>query len=242
MSEKQGQRTTNWLVPAALILIAALLAVLVILQLRGNDQPAAQTPPGDAAELGNIPERIPELAQLERRDEADVHSAGSVDAPLTMIVYSDYQCPFCARWNHETLPAMMEHVDEGSLRIEWRDINMYGDASERASLAAHAAGLQGKYWEYHNALFANGESRDESSLSADALIELAADLELDTEQFAADMESEELLAQNQQNAAEGRGIGVTGTPTFVLDARPIVGAQPTEVFSRVIETALAEQE
>lgn len=242
MTEKQAQRPTNWLVPAALLLIAALLAVLVILQLRGGEQPTAEAPPGEAAELGGIPERIPELTQLERRDESDVQSAGSVDAPLTMVVYSDYQCPFCARWNQETLPEMMDYVDDGSLRIEWRDINMYGEPSERASLAAHAAGLQGKYWEYHNALFADGETRDEGDLSADALVELAADLDLDTERFTADLESEELLEQNQQTAAEGRGIGVTGTPTFVLDARPIVGAQPTEFFSRVIDTALEERQ
>src|SRR5699024_1153292 len=131
----------------------------------------------------------PDLTDIERRDENDPLTAGPVDAPVGLVVFSDYQCPFCAQWNHDTLPVLMERAEAGELRIEWRDVNVFGDASVQASKAAYAAAMQDSYWEYHHALYPEGETRDD--LSQDALVSLAGDLGLDTRQFAADMASEE---------------------------------------------------
>lgn len=153
-------------------------------------------------------------------------------------MFSDYQCPFCARWSAQTLPAMMEHIDAGNLRIEWREINVFGPASERAARASYAAAVQGALWEYRDALFADGETRSEGELSEESLIALAGELGPDPEQFTADLAAEEtaqVIATNQQF---GFDLGATSTPVFILGGQPIVGAQPTEVFEDAFQTAL----
>lgn len=231
----------GWLVPVGIFLIAGLLIVLVVLQLR--PEPAPPDAAGESTDgITVVPSDQPDLSQFEYRDTQDVQAAGPVDAPVALVVFSDYQCPFCAKWTHSTLPEMMKYAEAGDLRIEWRDINMYGDPSERASLAAHAAGLQGQYWEFHDALYRDGEHLPEAELTKEALVELAAQLGLDTDRFAADMDSPAVQELIDKIAQEGRDLGVTGTPSFLLGGQPIVGAQPTPVFVEAIETALAEAE
>jgi protein-disulfide isomerase len=221
-----------------IFLVAGLLIVLVILQLRPA-QPTADADGQTAEGITVVPDQ-PDLTQFEYRDADDVQAAGPIDAPVGLVVYSDYQCPFCAKWTQSTLPEMMKYADAGDLRIEWRDINMYGEPSERASLAAHAAGLQGKYWEFHDALYPDGEHLSEAELSTEALIGLATELGLDPDRFAADMDSPDVQELIDKMAKEGRDLGVTGTPTFLLGGRPLVGAQPTDVFIDAVESALAE--
>lgn len=226
------------LVPLLIVSLAVALLVLVYaLQQNSNDS-------GDSGSAGapEVTERTegPDLTEVERRDEADLLAMGPVDAPVGLIVFSDYQCPYCAQWNHDTLPAMQDHANAGKLRIEWRDLNVFGPASERAARASYAAAQQDAYWENHGALFAGGEKRPESELSDDALVALAGDLGLDTDQFAADMRSEETAAAITNNAELGRSLGAASTPVFLLGGVPISGAQPTEVFEQAFESALAE--
>ena len=158
-----------------------------------------------------------------------------------MVVYSDYQCPFCAGWSHETLPVMREYAETGDLRIEWRDLNIITpEASERAAIATYAAGLQGHFWEYHEALYPEGETLPESELSEDGLIDIAAELGLDEDRFVEDMASDETRAEITRNAQEGLMAGAASTPAFIIDGQPVVGAQPTGVFVELIEDALAD--
>src|SRR5699024_2932556 len=109
------------------------------------------------------------LSHVEQRDAEDPLAIAPVHAPVTMQVCAD------------TLPTMMDYVDDDQLRIEWRDVNVFGPESERASKAAYAAALQDSFWEYHDALYPDGDIRDPEQLSEDALVDLAADLDLDTD-------------------------------------------------------------
>lgn len=230
---------SSWFVPViVLTVLAALITVIMLVNWSGTSPEDGTSPSGDGAptEVQN-PEQ-PDLSAAETRDEEDLLAAGPVDAPVVLVVFSDYQCPFCARWSEQTLPSMMEHVEAGDLRIEWRDVNVFGPASERAARASYAAALQGAFWEYHDALFEDGERRSEGDLSEEALIALAGELGMDTDQFAADLGSEEtaeVIAANQQF---GFDLGATSTPVFILGGQPIVGAQPTEVFEDAFQTAL----
>ncbi|UNX54986.1 thioredoxin domain-containing protein [Georgenia sp. TF02-10] len=230
---------SSWIVPVAVLTVAAvLMAVIVWVNWSGTSPEDGSSPSGEGAptEVQN-PEQ-PDLTEVEARDEGDLLAAGPVDAPVVLVVFSDYQCSFCARWSEQTLPSMMEHVDAGNLRIEWRDVSVFGPASERAARASYAAALQGAFWEYHDDLFADGETRSEGDLSEEALVALAAELGLDTEQFAADLAAEEtaqVIAANQQF---GFDLGATSTPVFILGGQPIVGAQPTGVFEDAFQTAL----
>jgi protein-disulfide isomerase len=179
------------------------------------------------------------FANAERRDPEDLLAIGGADAPVVLVVFSDYQCKFCATWSDETLPVMMEYVDSGDLRIEWRDVNVYGADSERAARAAYAAALQGQFWEYHHVLYADGKHRSPGDLTEDALVSVAESLSLDIERFQSDMEDESTAAEIMRNQELGIGLGAFSTPSFVMGGEPIVGAQPTESFVEAFERALA---
>ncbi|GAB2477095.1 hypothetical protein GCM10027063_17750 [Promicromonospora xylanilytica] len=131
------------------------------------------------------------------------------------------------------------HVEAGDLRVEWRDVNVFGPASERAARASYAAALQGTFWEYHDALFAGGEKRAEAELSDEALTALAGDLGLDVEQFGTDLESSAAATQIDRNAQLGLDLGAFSTPVFLMGGEPLVGAQPSHVFVDAFERALA---
>ena len=238
---------------AVLVLIVVVAAALVTVALtRTGDDPAAPTATGptvgtpddarsrdDGPVAGTAEPQDSPTLDMARRAPDDPLAAGPVDAPVVMVVYSDYQCPFCAVWSDETLPAMQPYVDGGDLRIEWRDIAVFGPDSARAARAAYAAGLQGQFWEYHQALFADGEKRPAQMLTDEALLELAGSLGLDTGRFATDLASPEVDAAVTANADEAASIGAFSTPSFLVGGTPVVGAQPTEVFVTAVEDALA---
>nr|WP_275942297.1 thioredoxin domain-containing protein [Streptomyces spiramenti] len=177
---------------------------------------------------------------MERREGGDPLAEGPTDAPVGLIVYSDYQCKFCAAWTTDTLPALREYVAAGHLRIEWRDISIFGEPSDRAARAAYAAGLQDMHGEFHDALFADGGTRGADGLRQEALVELAGEVGLDTERFAEDLTADATRAVAARNAAEAESLGAVSTPSFLLAGQPVVGAQPPEVFTAVIDEALAE--
>lgn len=227
-------------VPVVVIGIAALLITLVI----SLQQPSTTTAPPASTETATpaaSASSAPDLTMFEIRSPEDPLTAGPTDAPVGLVIFSDYQCPYCARWSTDTLPVMMRYAEQGDLRIEWRDLNIFGDESIRASRAAYAAALQGKFWEYHDALFPDGGTRSKDRLSEAALIELAVEFGLDEERFVADLGSEETAAAVDTYAQLGRALGASSTPVFLLGGTPIVGAQPTEVFVQAFETALAAQ-
>ena len=242
----------RWWFPLAVLLAAAALIVTILVVDRSqSDDEGAGAPDSEsttqqesgtqndqAATRVEHPEREA-FQEAETRDEADLQAIGPVDAPVALVVFSDYQCPYCASWTAETLPSMMEYVEEGRMRIEWRDVNVFGSESEQASKAAYAAALQDEYLAYHDALFADGQHRPADQLSAEALIDLADRLGLDAAQFEEDMESPETQTMIDTYAQTGLDLGAFSTPTFLVAGEPIVGAQPTDVFVDTVEAALA---
>lgn len=248
MSQSTQRSKPAWLLPVVIGVLALLVVILGYIAFFGSptEQQTAE-PTTNTNDGGDVVDAVPQdeddqidLSFVERHDAEDPLAIGPVDAPVTMVVFADYQCPFCASWSHETLPVMMEYVEDDQARIEWRDVNVFGPESERGSKAAYAAALQDQFWEYHAELYANGEIREPSELSEDALIELADELGLDTEQFAADMTSDAVAEQVAANQQLGHDIGAYSTPAFVINGQPMVGAQPTDVFVDAMDSALSE--
>lgn len=239
---------SRWLVP---LVILAVIAVLIgtVLWLGGDDdeQDAAQATAAEGTEhpgAESNPSEVaqPDLSEEEGRDPDDLLAEGPVDAPVVLVMFTDYQCPFCAQWSQETLPTMREYVERGELRIEYRDVNVYGEDSERAARAALAAAKQEEFKAYHDALFADGEIRSPQELDEDSLIELAGELGLDAEQFRTDLHADEVAATIDANAQQGIELGAFSTPSFIVGGEPMAGAQPTAVFTDAVDKALAEAE
>lgn len=238
-----ASRSRSLLVPAIIVVVA--IALLVVSLVLSNDGDTGSAPADEGAAQTDAPVRVqpPEAQQavdLARRDPQDPLAVGPVDAEVTLVVYSDYQCPFCATWATDTGPVMAQYAADGELRIEYRDIAIFGEESREAAHAAYAAGLQGHYLDYQRALFPDGDKLPPRGLRPSALIDIAAQIGLDTERFAADLDSAEVAAAVQRNVDEAAEIGAFSTPAFLLAGRPILGAQPTEVFVQALDAELQQ--
>jgi protein-disulfide isomerase len=175
-----------------------------------------------------------------RRDPKDAAALGEVDAPVVMINYSEFQCPFCGKFARDTKPELMKYVEDGTMRIEWRDFPYLGPESITSAKAAWAAGEQGKFWEFHDAMFEDQQPPNSGNLTEDYLVDMAEEVGLDTARFEKDMSSKAAADKVKADFDEGQEIGVTGTPAFLINGQPIMGAQPTETFVEVIEQAAQE--
>lgn len=181
------------------------------------------------------------LADLARRDADDYTAIGDVDAPLVMIEYSDYRCPYCALYATETQPELIKkYVEAGKLRIEWRDTPIFGEQSTGAAVAARAAGEQGMFLDYNRAIFNESTGSGHTDLPRERILEIAKEVGIpDLEKFETDLDSPELLQLVQADYEEAVMIGVNSTPTFVLNSGALRGAYPLETFEHVIDEELA---
>lgn len=161
-------------------------------------------------------------------------SLGSASAPVTLIEFSDYQCPFCQRVE-PTIKKLREAYGS-RLRIVWKDfpLTQIHPQAFKAGEAAHCAGDQGKYWELHDVLFAN-----QSALQVPDLKRHAAGLGLNAEAFNACLDSSKYGERVRDGVSEGSGLGVNSTPTIFINGRRLSGAQPYETFAAVIDEELA---
>jgi protein-disulfide isomerase len=177
------------------------------------------------------------------RDSDYAGSLGEPDAPVTIVEYTDFQCPFCQRHVQQTLPLMMEAmITTGRVRYVLKDfpLDSIHPEARQAALAARCAGEQQAYWEMHDALFAEqSEWAGQGSNTAVILSGIAADLSLDTSAFQSCMASRRFDEVVQSNQDEGISLGVRGTPFFFVNGFPINGAQPYELFEYAI--GLAEE-
>ncbi|MFJ9430619.1 DsbA family protein [Streptomyces sp. NPDC101490] len=179
-------------------------------------------------------------AQLEayaRRDPSDKLALGRADAPVVLIEYADFKCGYCGKFARDTEPLLVEkYVDEGVLRIEWRNFPIFGAESEAVARASWAAGQQGRFWEFHRAAYADGAK--EKGFGKERLTVLAREAGVpDAARFARDSEGEAARAAVRADQEQGYSLGATSTPSFLVNGRPIAGAQPLETFTEAIEAA-----
>lgn len=133
-----------------------------------------------------------------------------------------------------------KYVENGTLRIEWRDFPYQGQESVNAALAARAAQAQGEFWPYHDLVFENQSSGNSGGYSDEKLRDFAEKVGLDLERFEKDYKSERVEAAVNADFAEAQEEGLAGTPTFVINGQTLVGFQTLEVFEKVIEDAQKE--
>ncbi len=159
---------------------------------------------------------------------------GSPQAPVMIVEFSDFQCPFC-RKVQTTLKTLLAKY-QGRVSLAYRDFplrGMHGQA-ELAAESSRCAGEQGRFWEYHDLLFANPDK-----LNRDGLTGLARSLKLDEKQFDSCLSSGKYRKQVEQDLQDGIRAGVQGTPGIFINGVPLSGAQPEAAFERIIQAELA---
>jgi protein-disulfide isomerase len=226
---------------AVAVLTAVALLFLAITQI--GDRAKSDQPDRAAATQSGDNELYRQLAAFARRDASDPMARGSVTAPVVMIEYSDFQCPFCRQFAQNTEPALIEkYVDSGQLRIEWRNLAIFGDESELAARAAWAAGQQGKFPEMHAIMFEHSPATKNTGIyTADRLTEWAGQAGVtDLTRFRTDMDSDAARASVNTDVDEAVGIGINSTPAFLVNGRPVLGARPIEQMIAVIEAGLQD--
>lgn len=182
----------------------------------------------DAADLKVTLE--PPRARIEVSE--DEPSKGPVDAPILLVEYSDYECPYCGRAQPAVQQVLRTYGDR--VRLVFRDfpLKMHRNASAAAQ-AGLCAQEQGRFWEYHDTLFAH-----QRQLRPDDLRRYAANLQLDTAAFDACLESDRYATAIDADLASGEQHGVSGTPAFFINGRRLSGAQPFAAFQQLIDDEL----
>jgi protein-disulfide isomerase len=173
------------------------------------------------------------------------HTLGAEDAPVTVVEFADYQCPFCLRFAKTTFPLLKQkYIDTGKVR--WVALNLplafHKDAT-KAAQAAHCAGEQGKFWEMREALFMNPRK-----LNVEFLPAHAATIPVDLQAFNECLQSDRHLDEIAQDAKDANAVRLTGTPSFIIGetasneitGQVVIGAQPVNVFDSAIGKVLQE--
>jgi protein-disulfide isomerase len=159
---------------------------------------------------------------------------GSEKAPLTLVEFSDFQCSFCRKFWEQTLPKIEEkYIDKGRVRFVYRHFAILGKPSVAAAQASECAHEQGKFWAYHDKLFENADSP--LAFTRSRLKSYARELGLEGRLFGRCLDSEKHAESVERMTTVGAFLGARGTPTFFLNGRLLVGAQPIEVFDAAIQ-------
>lgn len=209
----------SWIVGAC-----SLACLSGCLSLSGTDADGTSDP-ADDARRGHLAVR------------ADDYVLGDLSAPVTVIEYGDFECPVCGAFAREVFPELeRRYIETG--RVRWvfrhfplRAIHANADAAARA---AHCAATRDRFWEYHDALFA-----DQSDLSPDALNRHAEQLGLDVGAHQVCRDSRRAADRVQGDIASGAALGVTGTPTFFVDGELIAGYRTVDEFAAILDAKLA---
>jgi protein-disulfide isomerase len=164
------------------------------------------------------------------------HTKGSDEALVTIVEWSDFQCPYCSRVGPTLEQLEKDYGDKVRVAFKHNPLGFHNRALP-AALAAEAAGRQGKFWEMHDKLFANQKELTDENFTA-----WAKDLGLDVGQFSKDLADPKLEAKIKNDQRIGAPIGVTGTPAFFINGRFLSGAQPVDNFKKIVDEELAKAE
>ena len=197
---------------------------------------------GNVGSLGNsgsgnviAPDQQPGVGGKVEVSVDDDAFIGEKNAPVTIVEFSDYECPFCSRFYDQTLPQIKsEYVDKGKVKLVYRDFPLsFHPNAQKAAEAAECAGEQGKYFEMHDKLFGQGVAGGVSGFK-----QYAQEIGLDTKKFNSCLDSGKMASEIQKDFNDGQSYGVQGTPAFFVNGKLISGAQPFTNFQQVIDSEL----
>ena len=207
---------------------AGLIAGVLIGRATDDPQPVLYSAPAQQQAQTPAPDDSPQRVATEGRP-----ARGPERAKVTVVEFVDFECPFCGRFARDTLPRI-EREYGSKVRYVSRHFPLPSHShAQGAAVAAECAHEQGRYWQYHEVLFDNQDSLDERGLR-----EHARHAGLDERRFQTCLKSEEATKRVERDAGEGRAAGVTGTPTFFINGRPLRGAVSYEEMKGRLDDAL----
>jgi protein-disulfide isomerase len=169
---------------------------------------------------------------------------GSMDAPITIIEYGDYQCSNCQRFATQIKPLIVEnYINTGQVKLVFKDFTIYGNDSVNGAMAVYCAGEQNRFWELHDYIYENQDAVNSGWLSINNIKKFASEVGLDMQQFNTCFDERKYNQQVTENFEQGKSIGITGTPTFIIinsndETKIVPGAQPYTVFKQVLDEML----
>jgi protein-disulfide isomerase len=236
---KQLGRYHRWLAMAFILSISGTLLLAGLVGCATPTPVPTNTPMVPTPEPDETPEATREpLIPLD-----DDPVLGSPDAPVTMIEYSEYLCPYCQRFALETLPLIEEeYLDTGKVKLVFRDFPVHGQGAVAIAMVAECAADQGSFWDMHVLLFERSEEWSQSEDLLTTFQEYAEEIGIDQHELVNCLELGTPFERILEDYNIGGQDGVSGTPTFFINGTMVVGAQPFEEFQRVIEEELAKSE
>lgn len=241
--ETEAIREANWLLPASILAAALLIAGAVIYSTGVKSQPVKQ-----AAQTGGTAAQTADV-QLDDNDVV----LGNPNAPVTIVEFGDFQCPFCSKFFKETESLIQKnYIDAGKVKMVFKTLAILGGESTNAGLADYCAKDQNKFWEFHDAIY-NTEydelqkyiagqgpsSENNGNLNRTLFKKIATDLKMDTTAFLSCYDSKKYQKALDANLQQAQSImGSVSTPTLFINGKEIQGAQPYSVFSGAIDQLL----
>ena len=247
---------TNRATVITLVVIAVILGVLAAALLHNvasRRHGAAATSQASASDSATAaPEPVPappvvdqqtlELIHSEiHRDPADGQAKGKVDAPVVMVIYSDFACPYCTQFAQKVEPELDKLVKQGTLRVEWRDLAQISETSPLAAQAGRAAAKQGKFWEFHDAVYAAADPQGHPTYTEDSLVTFAKKAGVpDLKKFRADMTAAETVKAVSESSNHVHSIGIQGTPFMIVGETYINGYEDADYMTAVVKSQAAK--
>ncbi len=189
--------------------------------------------------------QAPTATQRVKLPMVDTYALGRKDAPVTLMEFTDYQCPYCSKFHKTIFPQLKKnYINTGKVRFITRDLPLdFHKNAFQAARSARCAGEQNKYWELRHVLSSNPKN-----LSQEGVLEYVQELRMDVKQFQSCLESDKYEKEIKQDITDAHSVGITGTPGFVLgrtskngfEGFKIKGAQPYSAFAARINKLLAD--
>lgn len=237
--ENKNVKLGQILFPVAFVALVGIIAYAVFAGDMGNTPPEADVAGADIGGDTNtavqdtsvkVPSGDP---YKELMDDDPIK--GDINAPVTIVEFSDFECPFCGRYYSQTYKQLEnDYIKTGKVRYVFRDFPLgFHEHALKASEAGECADDQGKFWEMHDKLFEN-----QNALGVESIKGYAAELGLDTGKFNECLDSGKYESEVLGDLIAGQNYGIGGTPSFIINGQLVVGAQPYDTFRQIIEAEL----
>jgi protein-disulfide isomerase len=240
----KNTQLTDKLLPGLLVIIVLMAFAMGVMwtKLQSLEKGSVTTNTNTQAAVNNPPAAAPTPAKLSDQQfqelitSGDAPVMGNTNAKVTIVEFSDLQCPFCKSFADQTLPQIKkDYIDTGKVKLIYRHypLRSLHPFAYQSALASECAKEQGKFWEFHDETYKN-----QATLSSDSIKQFAKTIGLNTAKFNACLDSEKYKDVVTADESLGNGVGVSGTPAFFVNGTLIGGAQPFDNFKTVIEAAL----